>query len=147
MMFNGKIAGNTVQPDKRNPEQDSELHEALANFRLSVHAWSDEVFSRPRTVRAAVAPRHVWRLAAGWALGFVLVAGGASAGVWQHHQREMKYAAARLAEQQRLVALQREQKARQEDEDLLAKVDSDVSREVPAAMEPLAQLMDEDETP
>jgi hypothetical protein len=32
-----------------------------------------------------------------------------------------------------------------EEEDLLAKVDSDVSREVPVAMEPLARLMDEGE--
>jgi hypothetical protein len=30
---------------------------------------------------------------------------------------------------------------------LLAKVDSDVSREIPAAMEPLAQLMVEDTNP
>ncbi len=59
----------------------------------------------------------------------------------------MRIAAARVAEQQRLVAQQRERQARQEDEDLLAKVDSDVSREVPLAMEPLAQLMVEDETP
>jgi ssDNA-specific exonuclease RecJ len=63
----------------------------------------------------------------------------------------MRNAAARVAEQQRLqeqlAAQQRSQQARQEDEDLLAKVDSDVSRDVPAAMEPLAQLMVEDETP
>jgi hypothetical protein len=51
-------------------------------------------------------------------------------------------AAARAAESERLVA---EQRASQEEEDLLAKVDSDVSREVPSAMEPLAQLMTEDE--
>jgi hypothetical protein len=36
--------------------------------------------------------------------------------------------------------------ARGQDEDLLASVDSDVSRAVPAAMEPLAQLMDDDGT-
>jgi phosphoketolase len=128
-----------------------ELDEALRDFRLSVHAWSDAAFSRQRTAVAPVAPRQVWRLAVGWALGCVLVAGGASAGVWQHHQREMKNAAARVAEQQRLqeqlVAQQRSQQARQEDEDLLAKVDSDISREVPAAMEPLAQMMAEDENP
>ena len=63
----------------------------------------------------------------------------------------MKSAAARVAEQQRLqerlAAQQRDQQAQQEDEDLLAKVDSDVSRDVPVAMEPLAQLMAEDETP
>jgi hypothetical protein len=52
-----------------------------------------------------------------------------------------------MAEQERLAVQQRNQQARQEDEDLLAKVDSDVSREVPAAMEPLAQIMAEDETP
>ncbi len=128
----GKLAG----------EQD-ELDEALRDFRLSVHAWSDAAYLRPR--RASVASSH-WRasrLAVGLALGCVLVAGGASAGVWEHHQREMRIAAARIAEQQRLAAQQR---ARQEEEDLLAKVDSDVSREVPSAMEPLAQLMAADET-
>lgn len=36
--------------------------------------------------------------------------------------------------------------ARGQDEDLLASVDSDVSRAVPAAMEPLAQLMDDNGT-
>jgi uncharacterized protein HemX len=143
-MFKDKFAGNL-----QNPEQDSELDEALRDFRLSVQAWSDAAFSRPRTVITTVAPKHLWRLAAGWALGCVLLVGGASAGFWQHHQRQMetRIAAARVAEQQRLVALQREQQARQEDEDLLAKVDSDVSREVPSAMEPLVQLMVEDETP
>ncbi len=128
-------------------EKPGELDEALRDFRLSVHAWSEAVYSRPRTAIAAVAPRQVWRLALGWALGCVLVAGGASAGVWQHHQREMRSAAARVAQQQRLAAQQRDQQAQQEDEDLLAKVDRDVSREVPVAMEPLAQLMAEDETP
>jgi hypothetical protein len=63
----------------------------------------------------------------------------------------MRNAAARVAEQQhlqeQLVAQQRSQQARQEDDDLLAKVDSDVSREIPTAMEPLAQLMAEDENP
>ncbi len=132
-------------------EEPGELDEALTNFRLCIHAWSEDAFSRQRTAIAPVAPRRLWRLVAGWALACVLVAGGASAGVWQHQQREMRNAAARMAKQQRqqeqLVAQQRSLQARQEDEDLLAKVDSDVSREVPAAMEPLAQLMVEDETP
>ena len=139
MIFKGKTGevGNFT-------EEPGELDETLRDFRLSVHAWSEAVYSRPR---AAVAPRQVWRLAAGWALGCVLIAGGASAGLWQHHQREMRSVAARVAEQERLAVQQRNQQARQEDEDLLAKVDSDVSREVPAAMEPLAQIMAEDETP
>jgi hypothetical protein len=46
----------------------------------------------------------------------------------------------------RLAAEQRNQQTHEEEEDLLAKVDSDVSRQVPAAMEPLAQLMAADET-
>jgi hypothetical protein len=85
-----------------------------------------------------------WRLAAGWALGCVLVAGSVSGGIYErHHRQELaRIAAAQQAEQQRVA---REQRAREE-EDLLAKVDSEVSREVPSAMEPLAQLMAEDET-
>jgi hypothetical protein len=39
----------------------------------------------------------------------------------------------------------RQQRAGTADEDLLAAVDSDVSRSVPTALEPLAQLMDGDE--
>jgi hypothetical protein len=51
-----------------------------------------------------------------------------------------------MVEQKQLAADQRNQQVKQEDEDLLAQVDSDVSREVPSAMEPLAQLMAEDES-
>jgi uncharacterized protein HemX len=85
-----------------------------------------------------------WRLAAGWALAGVLVVGGVSGGFYEHHQQELKIAAAaRLAEQQQVA---RELQAREDEEELLAKVDSDVSRVVPSAMEPLAQLMAEDGT-
>jgi hypothetical protein len=74
--------------------------------------------------------------------------------VWEHHQhqQEMRIAAAHAAGQQRQATQVREQQARQEKEDLLgredllAKVDKDVSREVPAAMEPLGELMAGDET-
>ena len=143
MSFKEKTDAVSAAGEEMTPELDL----ALREFRLSVHAWSEATYSRPRTAVSAGRRKQVWRLAAGWALGCVLVAGGASAGVWQHQQREMKSAAARVAERQRLVAQLREQQARQEDEDLLAKVDSDVSREVPVAMEPLAQLMVEEETP
>jgi uncharacterized protein HemX len=83
---------------------------------------------------------------AGWALGSVLIAAGVSAGIWEHHhQQQGRMAAARAAENARLMAEARNQQVRQSDEDLLAKVDSDIAREVPSAMEPLAQLMDGDE--
>jgi hypothetical protein len=116
---------------------DAALEEALKNFRMSVHAWSDAAMSRPRTAQTV---RHrSWRLAVGWALAGVLLTGGLSGGMFERQQRieRERIAAARLAEQQKV---QREQRAMQDDEDLLAKVDSDVSREVPSAMEPLAQL-------
>ena len=123
---------------------DQELAEALDNFKSSVHAWSEAALGRPRMV-AKVVRRRSWRLAAGWALGCALVAGSVSGGVYEHHQRQEMArlaAAAKAAEQKRLLAVEQ---AKQE-EDLLSKVDSDVSREVPSAMEPLAQLMAEDET-
>jgi hypothetical protein len=130
-------------------QHDLELHdevlkEALANFRLSVTAWSESELGRQRTPERTVRQRS-WRLAAGWALGCVLVAGGIGGGVFEHQQKvqaDRVAAAARAAEQQKVLAAQRAQ----EEEDLLADVDSAVSREVPSAMEPLAQLMTEDET-
>jgi hypothetical protein len=53
-----------------------------------------------------------------------------------------RIAAMRAAEQQRQLA---EQRAREAEEEL-ARVDSDIARQVPNAMEPLAQLMTEDES-
>lgn len=118
-----------------------ELEQALTNFRASARAWSEAELSRPRAAVKTVRHRG-WRLAAGWALGCALLAGGAGGGAYEHHRRVeiARVAAARAAEQQRLVAAEQ---ARDAEEDLLAKVDKDVSREVPSAMEPLAQLMDE----
>ena len=77
-------------------------------------------------------------------MGCVLVAGVAGGGLlgYRHHQETARIAAAREALHQREVAEQREREAEKE----LAKVDSDVAREVPNAMEPLAQLMTEDES-
>ena len=130
-------AGEEMTPD---------LELALREFRLSILAWSEAALSRPRLASAATPRRRLWRLAAGWAMSSVLIAGGLSAGVFEHHLQQVKVAQARIAVQQRLAAEQQAQQARQEDEELLAKVDNDVSRTVPSAMEPLAQLMAEDES-
>jgi uncharacterized protein HemX len=119
------------------------LDEALKNFRMSVCAWSEAELSRERTV-VKVVRRRSWRLAVGWALAGVLVAAGASGGVYEHHQQELRIAAAAQQAEQQQAA--RELQARAEEDDLLAKVDSDISQEVPSAMEPLAQLMAADET-
>jgi hypothetical protein len=121
-----------------------ELGQALAHFRASLHAWSEAGYGRPRTTGLATTAAHgSWRLATGWALGCVLVAGGLSGGVYEHHHRQVM---AQLAEQAR-QAREQQLAAQQQlsaDEDLMATVDSDVSRDVPAAMEPLEHLMDED---
>ena len=122
---------------------DPELEQALRNFRSSVHTWSDAVYQRPRLVE--VAPRRkAWRWAAAWVLGSVLVAGGVGRGLleYQHQQEQARIAASREAEHQRQL---QEEKARQAEEEL-ARVDSDVSREVPDALEPLAQLMTTDDS-
>jgi hypothetical protein len=62
--------------------------------------------------------------------------------VYERHVKQVRIAAVLEAQRQRQLAANRAR----EEEELLAKVDSDVSRQVPSAMEPLAQLMAEDET-
>lgn len=138
----------TNSPDKKiDVEQDVMLDQALKNFRSSVHTWSADAYSRPHLpVRVY---RTSWRMATAWALGLVLVSGSVAGGLYerQHKQELAKIAAAaKMARQQRLAQALRAQNDRKENEDLLAKVDSDVSRSVPSAMEPLAQLMSDDGT-
>ena len=143
--------GWTGKVDERAGQAaDPVLEQALRNFRQSVHAWSEAAYSQPRPV-AVAARQGSWRLAAGWALGCVLAAGSVAGGVYEqrHHRQE----AARTTAPAQTPAVRQQQQApaaapaaREEDEDLLAKVNSDVSRQVSSAMEPLAQLMAEDET-
>ena len=123
---------------------DPALEGVLRDFRSSVHAWSDAVYNRPRIQREGATRRAAWRKAAAWSLGSLLVAGTAGGGFleYQHRQETARIAAAREVQHQRELA---EQRAREAEEEL-ARVDSDVAREVPNAMEPLAQLMAEDES-
>ena len=63
--------------------------------------------------------------------------------------RSRRAIAAAKAAAQKAASLQQaaaQDLATQTDQDLLATVDSDISRAVPAAMEPLAQMMDEKQT-
>jgi hypothetical protein len=142
MKRNDEVAGLTNQHGELE-KLDPGVEEALSNFKSSVHTWSEAMVSRPRSAHE-VAVRKVWKLAAGWALGGVLITGAVSGGVFErHHQQELaRIAAAREAEHQRQIAAERAL----EEEELLARVDSDISRQVPRAMEPLASLMTEDET-
>ncbi len=115
------------------------LQEVLGNFRASVHAWSDAAYNRPRHI-VAVEHGTSWRPAAAWALGCVLEVSSAAGGLYDLHYHRQQ-AALQAARQQQLAAEQ--SRSRQTDETLFEAVDSDVSRQVPSAMEPLAQLMDE----
>jgi hypothetical protein len=120
--------------------QDPIFDEAVRNFKLSVDSWSEGAYSTRRIAQAE--PRRNWRPAAAWALGCALVASSVSGVVYQNHERqiETKQAAARLAAQQKQVA----DSQAADEEDLLASVDSDVSRQVPSAMEPLAQMAEDE---
>jgi hypothetical protein len=123
-----------------------ELELALKDFKSSVDAWSEAAYSRPRMGTREVRQRS-WRLALGWAMGCLLLAGSVGGGLMERQHRQEQV---RVAAQQRAAAQQRELSAQQAagetDEALLAGVDSDVSRQVPSAMEPLAQMMADDGT-
>ena len=120
---------------------DTEMEQALGEFRTSVKAWSEAALRQPMAA-AAPAPRLAWQGRLAWAMGFVLAVGAASGAVYEnHHQKVLAWEA-----HQRLI--QQEQRAeaakRAAEMDLLmANVDRDVSQEVPDALEPLAQMMTE----
>jgi hypothetical protein len=126
MTFEQKSGNNTGESEERTVGEsaqfmnDPALDRVLSDFRSSVHAWSDAAYNRPRPI-AAASQGAVWRKAAAWALGSMLVIGAAGGGVLEsrHRQEAARIAAAREAEQQRALAEDRER-------------------------EPLAQLMTED---
>ncbi len=140
---------------------------ALKHFKASVDTWSEAAYSRPKSV--ARTAQHNWRLAASWALGCLLIAGSVAGGLYERGQRQQAARATEMKTEAQKAALVRAAEAEQRltptpvaaniatsrqptdvkravntDEDLLATVDNDVSRQVPAAMEPLAQMMDGD---
>ncbi len=144
---------------------------ALENFKSSMNAWSQAEYSRPRTtVRAVGHAGASWRLAAAWVIACMLAAGSLVGGLYERHQRQeqaaikSRIATAKATQQKTAQKLDLTNKAPEQrvaasivvtkrrpsavksaaanDAELLATVDSDVSRQVPAAMEPLAQMMD-----
>jgi len=121
--------------------QDSQVEQALKDFRSSIHAWSEAGYGQPR-VPAKVYTTS-WRVATGWALGCALALGTLVGGLYQHRHVEERARIAAMAEHTRQQKLEAEQRRQSEE---LAKIDGDVSREVPSAMEPLAQMMAEDST-
>lgn len=161
--------------ETEDPVLDSLTAAALENFKTSLNAWSGAAYSRPRTaVRAVRHAGASWRLAATWVIACMLAAGSLAGGLYERHQRQeqARIAAAKAAQQKAtqeaaqkldltnkapeqrvaasIVVTKRRptaaKSAAAHDEELLATVDSDVSRQVPAAMEPLAQMMDSNGT-
>jgi len=135
------------QAELRTAGQDAEeevrVEQALADFRASVRNWSDAAYKQPRAAELTVWRRN-WRIAAGWALGCVLVAGTLTGGLVEHQrQQEAARIAAQQAHEQRLAEAR--QQAIQEDRKLMTSVDNEISQKVPSSMEPLAQLMQMDD--
>jgi hypothetical protein len=120
-----------------------ELREALGNFKASVNAWSDAMITRPREATASARPN--WSEVTKWALGCAVFLATVSGGIYQNHhqQQAARVEAARIAQQQRELAAQ---KTDVQDDELMANVDSDIAREVPSALEPMASLMAQDES-
>jgi hypothetical protein len=140
----------------------AELKQALGDFKASVHAWSDAEFAKPRAVHAS-ATHHGLKLALGWSLAGVLLAAGTTGAVYMAYDRQPDHEVAneqkaaqrhgtpaqqmpvRQAAQVPDEVQQREPTTRRvsvqaPDEDLLASVDTAVSRTVPRAMEPLVYM-------
>lgn len=154
-------------------EQDRELGKAIAHFKASMDAWSGAALSQPRRAAGAADSRRFWRsrqswrCAAGWAMGAFLAAVLLAGGVWQRVHRSQMAGMARHKPMQPAAAepgiaarqtapLRSVQTGRSEptgaatkeaaaasNDALLASVDRDLSRQIPAAMEPLAQLMND----
>ncbi|MGA8741880.1 MAG: hypothetical protein WB561_11910 [Terracidiphilus sp.] len=144
--MNHKDENTKLTPQAESLETlEPELREALGNFKASVNSWSSAMISRPREVQAPSGTN--WSAVTKWALACVVFVTTLSGGVYQNHRQQeaAKAEAARVAEQQ-----QREmaatQLAKENEQDLMANVDSDVAREVPSALEPLASLMTEDDS-
>ncbi len=154
-----KLAGKVLAEECDDPV----VAGALRHFKASVDAWSGAAYGQPRT--AVMNPRHTWRLAATWALGCLLAVGSLAGTLYERHVREesarIEATKAAIKAAQQKAAVERQaavqpvtaaivarrqptavKRAANENEDLLATVDSDVSRQVPAAMEPLAQMME-----
>ena len=170
MSRSDKLAGKSFPSEVQDPMADPVVAGALKHFKASVDSWSEAAYSRPKSIPQTA--QHNWRLAASWALGCLLIAGSLAGGLYEHRQRQeaaraalikaeaqkaaQKVDLARAAEAERHlmpapvainIATKRTtavKRAANSDENLLATVDNDVSRQVPAAMEPLAQMMDSD---
>jgi hypothetical protein len=144
---------NNPNQNQDNSQFDPRFEEAMRNFRLSLHTWSEhELTSRPamqmQSARSAwhwfTAPAATWAAAAALAI----VAVGVPVGV---HHHNVVIAQQKAADEAREHKLQEIQAATQtqiahtsiDDDKLLQYVDTDIAQDTPDAMQPLASLMSE----
>jgi hypothetical protein len=102
--------------------------------------------SRPREEKTPA--RTNWGLVTKWALATAVFVSTVSGGMYQNYRQQeaAKLEASRIAELQRQQAAKQakeQQDSALNEEELMAKVDSDISRQVPSALEPMASLMEE----
>lgn len=143
----------------RNPldsQLDSHVEEALRNFRLSMHSWSEhELTRRPamqmQPARSAwhwfMAPAATWAAAAALAIAAV----GVPVGVHHHNAAIAQQKADDEARQRKLQEIQEAAQTQIahtniDDDKLLQHVDSDIAQDTPDAMQPLASLMSDSGT-
>jgi hypothetical protein len=145
MIWNRKANGPADEPVDIEA-LDPALKQALGEFKASVRGWSDAAYGRSRGPREVVVRRR--KFAVGLSFAAVLLAGALSGGLYQQHRERIaaEFEAQRAAEQQRQADAKQRALEAQKDEEILASVDKDLSREVPSAMEPLAQLGAEGES-
>ena len=152
--------------------EEAGLEAVLGDLKRSVDKWSEAAYQRPRPI-VVHSGSWSWRLTGGGVACGMLLAGILTASLNQPHHDTAAFVTAPVTQPERPVvevqenepqaatpelkkipsALTEVREVRRmvaakpvEEEDLLAKVDSEVARQVPSAMEPLARLMAEDET-
>jgi len=138
-------------------QSEAQLESVLRNLRLSVHAWSEEEYVRPRAVersRWADFQARFWRAVANPALGgtmaavLLMTSVGVPVGIHHQHVLEAEHQAAvnlgkRQAEEQARKAEVAAVASTPDDGAFLDDVDSDIAQAAPDAMQPLASLMND----
>ncbi|KAA6458230.1 hypothetical protein DYQ86_20125 [Acidobacteria bacterium AB60] len=155
--FSGKRDSGAAPHEFDQAAQDPELDAVLRDLRASVHAWSDAHYRSRALVLSPVPRRTLWGRSLAWALSLVLAAGAVLAGVYEYHRVEpVRQAVApagpvqpvpqkNVAPPAQAASARPAANSAGDMDELLARVDKDVARQTPSAMEPLAGLMDDDE--
>lgn len=136
---------------------EAELGPVLGGFRENVKSWSEGTCS---SLRAEIyTPSAHWKRALGWAVGCAVSVVGVAGVVQIQHHGSSSSVEPQIAMSEKVAEVEpvplvpqrapeptRIERPRQQahPEDWMAKVDSDVSRQIPEVLEPLAQWTTDD---